>query len=268
MRPRQRAAAPSFTEEESRRPETRYHGGPGLHYRAPCLISGSNTRLFPGRGCMGEGTVFVGGGGNDYGEARELLLRYANRHGLIAGATGTGKTVTVQVLAEGLSAAGVPVVVQDVKGDVSGLSRPGDPAGKAHEALTGRAAQIGMADFAYRGFPVVFWDLFGEYGPSGALDGERDGAAAARADDGALRGAGGGAQHRLPRRRRAGARCSSTSRTCRRCWSGSPTTRVRSAGPTATSRRRRSARSSGRCSCSRTRAPRPSSASRRSSSPT
>ena len=58
---------------------------------------------------MSDGTVFVGGGGNDYGEARALLLRYANRHGLIAGATGTGKTVTVQVLAEGLSAAGVPV---------------------------------------------------------------------------------------------------------------------------------------------------------------
>ena len=113
---------------------------------------------------MGDGTVFVGGGGNDYGEPRELLLRYANRHGLVAGATGTGKTVTVQVLAEGLSAAGVPVVVQDVKGDVSGLSRPGGPAGKAHAALTGRAAQIGMADFAYRGFPVVFWDLFGQSG--------------------------------------------------------------------------------------------------------
>jgi len=113
---------------------------------------------------MSDGTVFVGGGGNDYGEARALLLRYANRHGLIAGATGTGKTVTVQVLAEGLSAAGVPVVVQDVKGDISGLSRPGDPAGKAHEALTKRAAQIGMADFAYRGYPVVFWDLFGQSG--------------------------------------------------------------------------------------------------------
>ena len=113
---------------------------------------------------MGEAAVFVGGGGNDYGEPRELLLRYANRHGLVAGATGTGKTVTVQVLAEGLSAAGVPVVVQDVKGDVSGLSRPGDPAAKAHDALTGRAAQIGMADFAYRAYPVVFWDLFGQSG--------------------------------------------------------------------------------------------------------
>ena len=58
----------------------------------------------------------------------------------------------------------MPVFVQDVKGDVSGLSRPGDPAGKAHEALTKRAAQIGMADFAYRAYPVVFWDLFGQPG--------------------------------------------------------------------------------------------------------
>ena len=70
-----------------------------------------------------------------YAEPHELLLHYANRHGLITGATGTGKTVTLQILAEGLSAAGVPVVVQDVKGDISGLSRPGDPAGKAHDAL-------------------------------------------------------------------------------------------------------------------------------------
>ena len=94
---------------------------------------------------MAEDGVLVGGGGRDYAEPRELLLRYGNRHGLITGATGTGKTVTVQILAEGLSAAGVPVVVQDVKGDVSGLSRPGDPGAKAHESLTKRAAQIGMA---------------------------------------------------------------------------------------------------------------------------
>ena len=113
---------------------------------------------------MADEAILVGGGGKDYAEARALLLRYANRHGLIAGATGTGKTVTLQILAEGLSAAGVPVVVQDVKGDISGLSRPGDPAAKPHEALTKRAAQIGMADFAYRAYPVVFWDLFGETG--------------------------------------------------------------------------------------------------------
>ena len=69
----------------------------------------------------------MGGGGKDYAEPRDLLLRYANRHGLITGATGTGKTVTLQILAEGLSAAGVPVFVQDVKGDVSGAVAAGRP---------------------------------------------------------------------------------------------------------------------------------------------
>jgi DNA helicase HerA-like ATPase len=113
---------------------------------------------------MAEDRILVGGGGRDYAEPRELLLRYGNRHGLITGATGTGKTVTLQILAEGLSAAGVPVFIQDVKGDVSGLSRPGDPAAKPHEALTARAAKIGMTSFAYRGYPVVFWDLFGQAG--------------------------------------------------------------------------------------------------------
>lgn len=113
---------------------------------------------------MADDGILVGGGGKDYAEPRELLLRYANRHGLVTGATGTGKTVTLQILAEGLSAAGVPVVIQDVKGDISGLSRPGDPAGKADEALRKRAAEIGMAGFAYRPYPVVFWDLFGKAG--------------------------------------------------------------------------------------------------------
>ncbi|WP_424932185.1 helicase HerA-like domain-containing protein [Amaricoccus macauensis] len=113
---------------------------------------------------MSAGGIFVGGGGAEYAEPRELLLEYANRHGLITGATGTGKTVTLQILAESFSAAGVPVVVQDVKGDVSGLARPGDPAGKAHEALTSRAAKIGMEGFGYRDYPTVFWDLYGEKG--------------------------------------------------------------------------------------------------------
>ena len=113
---------------------------------------------------MTDDRILVGGGGENYAEPRELLLRYANRHGLITGATGTGKTVTLQILAEALSAAGVPVVIQDVKGDVSGLSRPGDPAAKAHDALTKRAQQIGFTDFAYRAAPVVFWDLFGQQG--------------------------------------------------------------------------------------------------------
>lgn len=113
---------------------------------------------------MADDVILVGGGGEGYAEPRNLLLRYANRHGLVTGATGTGKTVTLQVLAEGLSAAGVPVFIQDVKGDVSGLAQPGDPAGKADAALTARASQIGMTDFAYRGYPVVFWDLFGVQG--------------------------------------------------------------------------------------------------------
>lgn len=113
---------------------------------------------------MDANEILVGGGGEGYAEPRALLLKYANRHGLIAGATGTGKTVTLQGLTEGFSAAGVPVFVQDAKGDVSGLSRPGDPQGKLDAPFRERAAKIGFADFAYRGFPVVFWDLFGKDG--------------------------------------------------------------------------------------------------------
>jgi uncharacterized protein len=113
---------------------------------------------------MADDGFLVGGGGKDYAEPKELLLRYANRHGLVTGATGTGKTVTLQILAESLSAAGVPVVIQDVKGDISGLSRPGDPEDKSDTGLRERAARIGMADFAYRQYPVVFWDLFGKSG--------------------------------------------------------------------------------------------------------
>jgi hypothetical protein len=113
---------------------------------------------------MADGAIFVGGAGEGYADPRDLLLRYANRHGLIAGATGTGKTVTLQILVEGLSAAGVPVFVADVKGDVSGLSRPGDAGHKAHEALQARAAKIGLGAYAYEAFPCVFWDLFGQAG--------------------------------------------------------------------------------------------------------
>ena len=89
-----------------------------------------------------------------------LLPGMANRHGLIAGATGTGKTVTLRVLAERFSAIGVPVFLADVKGDLSGIPRPGGDNPKVVE----RVAQLGLAPFPYEGYPVTFWDLFGEQG--------------------------------------------------------------------------------------------------------
>ncbi len=108
--------------------------------------------------------LFIGGGGNGYREPQHLILKYANRHGLIAGATGTGKTVTLQILAESFSNAGVPVFLSDVKGDLAGLAKAGSPDFKLHEAFTTRAATIGFEDFGYEAFPVTFWDLFGEQG--------------------------------------------------------------------------------------------------------
>jgi hypothetical protein len=89
-----------------------------------------------------------------------LDLGLANRHGLIAGATGTGKTVSLQVLAEGFSAHGVPVFVADVKGDLSGISQAGTPNPKLDE----RVRAVGLTDYRQRGFPTVFWDLFGDQG--------------------------------------------------------------------------------------------------------
>ena len=105
--------------------------------------------------------IIVGGGA---GAPLRLLLNRANRHGLIAGATGTGKTVTLQTLAEGLSAAGVPVFVADVKGDLAGLGMAGSPTASAHPALTARAAELGLGEHSYAESPAVFWDLFGEQG--------------------------------------------------------------------------------------------------------
>lgn len=120
------------------------------------IETGTNGTLLPDR-------IFVGGGGAGYGLAQSLLLGYGNRHGLIAGATGTGKTVTLQILAEGFSAAGVPVFLSDVKGDLSGIAASGSVSHKLHEPFLKRAATIGF-DLQYRAFPVIFWDLFGEKG--------------------------------------------------------------------------------------------------------
>ncbi|MFC7688639.1 helicase HerA-like domain-containing protein [Paeniroseomonas aquatica] len=102
------------------------------------------------------GTILIGKGDHPC----ELLLTRANRHGLVAGATGTGKTVTLQTLAEGFSRAGVPVFCADIKGDLSGIGM----AGKPNPKLDQRAHELGEADFAYEPSPVVFWDVFGQQG--------------------------------------------------------------------------------------------------------
>ena len=109
---------------------------------------------------MSDG-IYIGTGG---GTPQTLELRRANRHGLIAGATGTGKTVTLQGIIEGFSVAGVPCFVADVKGDLSGLAMPGSPTTKTHAIFAARAAEIGYTGWAYADTPVQFWDLFGDQG--------------------------------------------------------------------------------------------------------
>ena len=89
-----------------------------------------------------------------------LELKFGNRHGLVTGATGTGKTVTLQILAEGFSNAGVPVFCADVKGDLSGIGAIGE----AKDFLQKRADQIGLTPYEFQQFPVIFWDLYGEKG--------------------------------------------------------------------------------------------------------
>src|SRR3990170_3918259 len=108
-------------------------------------------------------SIFIGaeaGGTNP----QTLELSRANRHGLIAGATGTGKTVTLQGIIEGLSDAGVACFVADVKGDLAGLAMPGAADSKTDAPFRQRAADIAYADWQYRGCPVQFWDLFGSQG--------------------------------------------------------------------------------------------------------
>lgn len=112
---------------------------------------------------LDNGSIFVGGAGPNYGDPETLLMKYANRHGLIAGATGTGKTVTLQTLAESLSQAGVPVFLADVKGDLAGMAKAGSAEGKLHDSFAKRATQIGI-DLQYQSYPVTYWDVFGEKG--------------------------------------------------------------------------------------------------------
>lgn len=112
---------------------------------------------------MTDGPIFIGSGlGGEH--PQQLELKRANRHGLIAGATGTGKTVTLQGIIEGFSQRGVPCFVADVKGDLSGLAMAGSPMTKTHEIFAARAKEIGYTDWTYADNPVQFWDLYGEQG--------------------------------------------------------------------------------------------------------
>ena len=99
-------------------------------------------------------------GGNTADQQILFDAGMANRHGLITGATGTGKTVTLQVLAESFSRLGVPVFTADIKGDLSGLARPGSE----HPKITERLQRIGISDHAFEGNPVLFWDVYGKNG--------------------------------------------------------------------------------------------------------
>ncbi len=106
--------------------------------------------------------IFIGS--TEQGAQQVLRLSRANRHGLIAGATGTGKTVTLQTIAEQFSAQGVPVFLADVKGDLSGICMAGSHEFKHADIVEGRAKQLGITDFAYKDNPAIFWDLYGEKG--------------------------------------------------------------------------------------------------------
>ncbi|MGN6772280.1 MAG: helicase HerA-like C-terminal domain-containing protein [Rhizobiaceae bacterium] len=110
-----------------------------------------------------EKSIFLGASrkpDDSYQKPEELLLRYGNRHGLVTGATGTGKTVTLQVLAEGFSKRGVPVFCADIKSDLSGIAMKGE----AKDFLTARAKQVKLDPYEFEQFPVIFWDLFGKQG--------------------------------------------------------------------------------------------------------
>ena len=112
---------------------------------------------------MDNGKIFIGGSrhpDDSFNKQEFLDLRYGNRHGLVTGATGTGKTVTLQILAEGFSRAGVPVFCADIKGDLSGIAAPGE----AKDFLLKRAGEIGLEPYTFEKFPVIFWDLYGEKG--------------------------------------------------------------------------------------------------------
>jgi DNA helicase HerA-like ATPase len=120
--------------------------------------SGAEKPVADPRDYVQDGLILIGCSRADRELVPECIeLALANRHGLVTGATGTGKTVTLQVLAEGFSAAGVPVFAADIKGDLSGIAMKGEPSPK----LVARAEEIGLKRYGNTAFPTVFWDIFG-----------------------------------------------------------------------------------------------------------
>ncbi|MBA2126892.1 ATPase [Hyphomicrobium methylovorum] len=124
-------------------------------------VSGQDQPVADPRDYVEGGLILIGCSQSGRELAPECIeLALANRHGLVTGATGTGKTVTLQVLAEGFSAAGVPVFAADIKGDLSGIAEKGSPLPK----LVARAQEIGLTRYGNTSFPVAFWDVFGNDG--------------------------------------------------------------------------------------------------------
>ncbi|MBB2970110.1 helicase HerA-like C-terminal domain-containing protein [Mesorhizobium sp. RMAD-H1] len=112
---------------------------------------------------LADDKIFLGASrkpDDSYQEPEYLLLQYGNRHGLVTGATGTGKTVSLQVLAQGFSDAGVPVFCADIKGDLSGIAAKGEP----KDFLLKRAEQVKLEPYEFAAAPTIFWDIFGEQG--------------------------------------------------------------------------------------------------------
>ena len=105
-------------------------------------------------------TLLLGATADDSAKPIQMASNMLTRHGLISGATGTGKTITLQVLAEQLALEGITVLACDVKGDLAGLSEPGTP----HAKISERVQHIGIDEFYQVSFPTIFWDLFGQRG--------------------------------------------------------------------------------------------------------
>jgi DNA helicase HerA-like ATPase len=156
------AEAEADTKEKRRQGKDRSQGRHAAGAARPSTQGGGATEACRRGGVVSqspEDMARILVGGSDSGQVH-LDAAFANRHGLIAGATGTGKTVTLQVLAEGFSRLGVPVFLADVKGDLSGLSQPGKPHAKVDE----RVQHIGIDGYAQHAYPVAFWDLFAKKG--------------------------------------------------------------------------------------------------------